>query len=97
MRQGELLGLKWEDIDMEAATLHVQRTLSTAMGKGFSFNPPKTSKSRRSIRIPKLALHTLRRHRAGQLEERMKVAGLWQDHDLVFTTGVGTPISRGIS
>src|SRR5215210_1776055 len=95
MRQGELLGLKWEDINMEAGTLHVQRTLSTAMGKGFSFNPPKTSKSRRSIRIPRLALHALRRHRAGQLEERMKVAGLWQDHDLVFTTGVGTPISRG--
>jgi hypothetical protein len=42
----------WEDIDMEAGILHVRRTLSTAMGEGFSFNAPKTSKSRRSIRIP---------------------------------------------
>lgn len=50
MRQGELLGLKWEDIDVEAETLHVRRTLSTAMGGGFNFNPPKTSKSRRSSR-----------------------------------------------
>ncbi len=95
MRQGELLGFKWEDIDMEAGTLHVQRTLSTAMGEGFSFNAPKTAKSRRSIRIPKLALHSLRRHRTAQLEERMKMAGPWSEHGLVFTTGVGTPISRG--
>jgi hypothetical protein len=50
--QGEILGLMWEDIDMEAGILHVRRTLSTAMGEGFSFNAPKTSKSRRSIRIP---------------------------------------------
>ncbi len=94
MRQGELLGLKWEDVEMESGTLHVRRTLSTAMGEGFSFNPPKTSKSRRSIKIPQLALQSLRRHRTAQLEERMKVAGLWKDHDLVFTTGVGTPVSR---
>jgi len=97
MRQGELLDLKWEDIGMEAGTLHVQRTLSTAMGEGFSFNAPKTAKSRRNIRIPKLALHSLRRHRTAQLEERMKIAGPWSDHGLVFTIGVGTPISRGIS
>ena len=94
MRQGELLGLKWEDIDMETGILHVRRTLSTAMGEGFSFNPPKTAKSRRSIRSPQLALVSLRRHRAVQLEERIKVARLWKDNDLVFTTGVGTPISR---
>jgi integrase len=94
MRQGEILGLMWEDIDMEAATVQVRRTLSTAMGEGFSFNAPKTSKSRRSIRIPKLALHCLRRRRTSQLEERMKNAGLWEDHDLVFTTRFGTPIAR---
>jgi integrase len=94
MRQGELLGLMWKDIDMETGTLQVQRTLSTAMGKGFSFSAPKTSKSRRSIRIPKLVLYSLRRHRTSQLEERKKNAGLWEDHDLVFTTGFGTPIAR---
>jgi integrase len=41
MRQGELLGLKWEDIDLQAGTLHIRRTLSTAMGEGYSFNPRK--------------------------------------------------------
>ncbi len=94
MRQGELLGLKWEDVNVESGILHVRRTLSTAMGEGFSFNPPKTTKSRRSIKVPQLALHALRRHRAAQLAARLKVAGLWKDHDLVFTTGVGTPIAR---
>jgi integrase len=94
MRQGELLGLKWEDVNAESGTLHVRRTLSTAMGEGFSFNPPKTTKSRRSIKVPQLAPHALRRHRAAQLAARLKVAGLWKDHDLVFTTGVGTPIAR---
>jgi integrase len=45
--------------------------------------------------MAQLALHSLRRHRTAQLEERMKIAGPWRDHGLVFTTGVGTPISRG--
>lgn len=94
MRQGELLGLKWEDVNLEGSTLQVRRTLSTATGGGFSFGAPKTAKSRRSIKIPELALASLRRHRKAQLEERMRLTGLWEDHDLVFTTGVGTPISR---
>jgi integrase len=94
MRQGELLGLKWEDVDLEARTIRIRRTLSTAMGGGISFNPPKTAKSRRSIRLTELAVSSLKWHRKAQLEERMKLAGLWKDHDLVFTTGVGTPMSR---
>jgi integrase len=94
MRQGELLGLKWEDADLETGTLQVRRTLSTATGEGFSFSAPKTVKGRRSIKLPASALSTLGRHREAQLEERRSVAGLWEDHDLIFTTQVGTPISR---
>lgn len=94
MRQGELLGLKWEDLDLQARTLQIRRTLSTATGGGFSFGVPKTAKSRRSIKVPELALASLKRHRKAQLEERMRLTGLWEDHDLVFATGVGTPISR---
>jgi integrase len=93
MRQGELLDLKKDDIDLQTGTLHIRRTLFTAMGLGFSFNPPKTAGSRRRIKIPKLALRTLRHHRLVQLEERTKAGDLWKYHDLVFTTG-GTPISR---
>jgi integrase len=94
MRQGELLGLKWEDVDLEARSIRVRQTLSTAMGGGVSFNPPKTAKSRRRIRLTELAVSSLRRHRRAQFEQRMRLAGLWKDYDLVFTTGVGTPMSR---
>ncbi|HLM78157.1 MAG TPA: site-specific integrase [Rubrobacteraceae bacterium] len=94
MRQGELLGLKWEDVDLEAGTLQVRRTLSTRVGRGFSFSPPKTAKGRRSIKLPEVAKSSLRRHRKGQLEERMKLAELWEDNGLVFATRVGTPVGR---
>jgi integrase len=94
MRQGELLGLKWEDIDLNAGTLRVRRTLSTAIGGGFGFSPPKTAKGRRNIRLPESALSSLRNHREAQLEKRDGITGLWEDHGLVFTTHVGTPISR---
>jgi integrase len=91
MRQGELLGLKWEDVDLQARTLRVRRTLSTATGRGFSFSAPKTAKGRRSIKLPATAVSSLSNHRDAQLEERDRLAGLWQDHDLLFTTQVGTP------
>lgn len=94
MRQGELLGLKWEDVDLGTGTLRVRRTLSTATGGGHVFTAPKTAKSRRSIKLPKPALFSLRKHREAQLEEKDRVAGLWKDNDLVFATRVGTPISR---
>jgi integrase len=94
LRQGELLGLKWEDIDLNAGTLRVRRTLSTAIGGGFGFSPPKTAKGRRSIKLPESALSSLKNHRKAQLEMRDRITGLWEDHGLVFTTHVGTPISR---
>jgi integrase len=79
---------------MEIGILQVRRTLSTATGRGFSFNAPKTGKGRRSIKLPESALSSLRKHREAQERENAKIRGLWQDHDLVFTTHIGTPISR---
>lgn len=94
MRQGKLLGLKWDDVDLDAGTLQVRRTLSTATGGGFRFGPPKTAKSRRSIRLPSIALAALKRHRKTQLEERTKLAGLFVDRGMVFTSQTGTPVMR---
>ena len=94
MRQGELLALKWEDVNFEAGVLQVRRTLSTATGGGFTFSAPKTAKSRRSIKLPNTALSSLRKHRKAQLEEGMRLSGLFIDQGLVFTSRVGTPISR---
>ncbi len=92
LRQGELLGLKWEDVDLDAGVLGVRRTLSAAKS-GPAFTTPKNNKSR-SVRLTPRAAQALRDHRERQSKERMRLAGLWQDHGLVFTTQVGTPLNR---
>lgn len=93
LRRGELQGLKWEDLDLEAGTLQVRRTLSEPKG-GCLFEAPKSGKGR-NIRLTQKAAAALREHRKHQLEERMKRGDLWQDHGLVFSSGIGTPISGG--
>ncbi|MGH3085688.1 MAG: site-specific integrase [Rubrobacteraceae bacterium] len=94
LRQGELLALKWEDVDLEAGTLQVRRSLAGSSEGRPVFTTPKTAKSRRQVRLTIGATEALKHHRKRQLEERMRVAGLWRDHGLVFTTETGTPIDR---
>ena len=92
LRQGELLGLRWEDVDLEAGTLHVRRTLTLAKD-GPKFMAPKTAKSRRQIRFTTGAVEALKRHHDRQFEECTRLTGLWQDYGLVFATTIGTPIN----
>jgi integrase len=68
LRQGELLGLKWDDVDMEAGTLSVRRTLTTAKG-GPVLSAPKTKGSRRTVKLSQTALEALRSHLGRQLGE----------------------------
>lgn len=90
LRRGELLGLKWEDLDLDAGTLQVRRTLSET-GDGRVFEAPKSGKGR-SIRLTKRAITALRSHRKLQLEERIARAGLWTENGLVFASETGTAI-----
>jgi integrase len=94
LRQGELLGLKWEDADLKRGTLQVRRTLSGLKNGQPIFGSPKTARSKRSIQLTEKAVEALKRHRELQVEEEQRLAGLWQDHGLVFATRVGTPINR---
>ena len=97
MRRGELMGLKWQDINFEKGTLQVRRTLSRIPskmpGKGYTEAEPKTQKSRRSIVVAPFALEVLKRHRVRQLEAKLKAGTAWQDHDFVFCTSVGTHLN----
>ncbi len=79
LREGELLGLRWTDVDLSGATgmLQIRRTLSEARS-GRIFEAPKSGKGRQ-IRLTKKATGALRAHRKRQLEERMERAGLWRD------------------
>lgn len=96
LRQGELLGLKWEDVDFEDATLRVRRTLTTAKG-GPILSEPKTRGSRRTVKLTKAACDALRSHLNRQLGEIDQAGGLWRPggfDGLVFASEVGQPLDR---
>jgi len=90
LRRGELLGLKWGDVDWDAGRLHVQRAL-VRVNNGMVEQEPK-SKRGRSIALPQVALRALHKHRAKQLEERLHAGEYWQDSDYVFASEVGGPL-----
>ena len=91
MRQGELLALHWEDVDLERASLRVRATLQRTPS-GLVFAEPKTANSRRQITLGQSAVDSLRQHRVRQNSERLRLGGGWQDGDLVFANEVGRPI-----
>jgi integrase len=90
LRVGELLGLKWEDLELDAVTLRVRRTRSQARS-GPTFTAPKNGKGR-SIKLTQWAVEALKVHKAGQNAERLKAGNLWRDNDLVFCTHIGKPL-----
>ncbi len=92
LRQGELLALKWEDVDLERGVLRVRRTLTRLKGK-VSSGEPKTAKSRRSVKLTAIAAAALREHLDRQLEEIERVGSLYSDAGLVFATERGTPVN----
>ena len=94
LRQGEILGLKWTDIDLEGspARLTVRRSLKVVAG-GLGFGPPKNKPSRRSVPLNKTAVAALREHRLSQNEERLR-ATLWRDENLVFPSRTGSPMDH---
>jgi integrase len=94
MREGELLALRWRDIDLEAAHLQVRGSLTRPEGEGYQIGLPKTKRSRRRIDISPAAIAALHRHRIHQAEEKL-ASGLgtaWGDPrwpDLIFTNEAG--------
>jgi integrase len=98
LRQGEALGLRWNDVDLDSRTLSIRQTLERVGGKRFGvpgklvFVEPKTDRSRRTITMPESIVKALRLDRARQIQERLIAGSRWQDHRLVFSTTIGTPI-----
>lgn len=91
MRQGELLGLRWRDVNLDAATLTVNQVL-VRMGRRYTFPDPKTAQSRRTIPLSSRAVASLRRRKAQQAANRLPQAKGWRDLDLVFTEDGGLPL-----
>ncbi len=84
MREGELLGRRWSDVELERGMLRVVRTLTYVTGHGCVEGEPKTAKSKRNIMLPRFVIDTLKRHRVSQLEKRLAAGVAWVDRDLVF-------------
>ncbi len=95
MRQGELLGLKWEDLDLAMGTLQVKRTITRLVGKGFTTSEPKTTKSRRRIHLTKMAIEALKQHRVRQREARLAAGPNWNEQGWVFCNAIGSPVEVG--
>ena len=92
LRQGELLGLKWADLDLDGGRLQVRRSIARVNGHGWLEQEPKSAKSRRSVALTPLAVETLQRHRQRQLERRLE-ALTWEDNGFVFANEVGRPMT----
>jgi len=89
MRRGELLGLKWADVDFDGRALSVRRSLSRGDTSRLIEREPKTKAGRRRIALSDETVESLRRHRVRQVEYRLSVGDAYDDRDLVFTTPLG--------
>lgn len=89
MRRGELLALKWQEIDFEKGVIQVNNTLS----KQRTLETTKTEKSQRGVLVTENVLDILRQHKLRQLEKRIKVGQKYQDYGLIFCTRLGTPLN----
>ncbi len=101
LRRDEILGLRWQDVDLQEAVLHVKQALTrvrihdAAKGEAKTslvFQEPKTEQSRRAIPIPAACLIALRKHKAEQAQEKLLQGQAYQDHGLVFCRPDGRPI-----
>ena len=92
LRSGEVLALRWSDIDFDSRRLHVRYTLHRQRAS-YSLEEPKTDRSRRTISLSTSILSRLQQHRSGQNVERLAIGPAWNDEDFVFTNRFGDPLN----
>lgn len=91
MRRGEVLGLRWKDLNFEASRLSIRQTL-LSVNNEVRLSTPKTARGRRSVALDSMTLAVLRAHRSRQLEERLAHGADYEDLDLVFARADGRPV-----
>jgi integrase len=92
MRPGELLGLRWRDIDWRAETITVAQQVVAGRGGTPLVRPTTKTREERDIVLPPGVVEMLRAHRADQ-DTRRLAAATWEDNDLMFATGAGRPLT----
>lgn len=95
LRQGELLALNWSDIDFNARTVAVSKSIRSVKKDGkyvFEIQVPKTHNSIRTVAIPVAVIQALKNHKRNQNLEKEKTFGAYSNNNLIFATPIGTPI-----
>ena len=92
LRRGELLGLKWDDIDFEKRSISVTRQLVRSKKDGLIFKSLKTKKSKRTITVDNTIITVLKVHKTKQNKTKLALGELFQDSNLLFCTDFGTPL-----
>ena len=92
LRQAEVLGLSWEDIDFGKSQCTVRKTLQRIDGE-FRFVEPKTTRSRRTLALSDIVISSLRERKGKQIGEMLVAGDKWESSDLVFTDSYGRPLS----
>ncbi len=90
LRRGELCGLRWTDVDLEAGRVSVRQAITTVNSKPI-LTPVKTARSRRVVDVDPVTVAVLKAHRSSQLAERLLIGSGYRDHGLVFVMPDGTP------
>lgn len=91
MRQAELFGLKWTDLELNNGILRICRQVERVDGHGWRFVEPKTKAGRRTIKLGEGSLHVLRLHKERQEIQKAVTGERWQENGLIFPSRVGTP------
>lgn len=92
LRRGELLGLRWSDVDLEHAVLDVRHSLHRVKGDGLHLGEPKSERAKRKLRIPQVCLTALVRWRLLQAQHKQWAGLKWTEEDFVFTGAAGKPL-----
>lgn len=93
MRQGEIIGLKWVDLDWDQNTLQVKRQVLHFKGGGYTFTDPKTKSGKRTIILGSKAMQAMKEHKETVETLRTEAGEKWTELDLIFPSAVGTPVT----
>lgn len=94
MRLGEILALKWSDIDIRCGRIHVQRTVNVLEDGTWAFTEPKSAAGRRMVAIPKKTIEALKKYKHEQDRIKKEMGDAYEDNDLVISRRDGGPVRQ---